>query len=128
MYYWQAVLQEVLHKDEEGYQFIYTNLGDLKRQRNEQMKRRKQDVSNSSIKQVYTLGDKYKGVYLTQREAECVVQLMRGVTIAEAARVLNLSPRTVEFYLKNIKVKLKCRKKSELIECIRSSDFKWGKI
>jgi DNA-binding CsgD family transcriptional regulator len=123
MTYWRAVLNEVLHKDDENYHFVYTDLGDNRKRRKELMSRRNGGCAGDATKQVYYLGEKYEGVYLTQREAECVAHMLQGCTIAESAKILNLSPRTVEFYVKNIKVKLNCRKKSELLECIRDSDF-----
>lgn len=132
MGYWQAVLQEVLHKDDESYRFIYTNLGDYQRQRKELMKRRDQKDPVAKKKEVpkqeYYLGDKYEGVYLTRREAECVICMMQGYTIVQSGELLSLSPRTVEFYIKNIKIKLKCRKKAELLACIKESDFDVAKV
>ena len=64
----------------------------------------------------YWLGALYPSLYLTQREAECVYYLARGLTIAATAKKLDLSARTVEFYLKKVKEKMKIRKKSQLVE------------
>ena len=131
MDYWKAVLEEVLHKDDEDYQFIYTNLGEYRKQRKELMKRRDQgegSMARDIARQVYYLGEKYKGIYLTKREAECVSCMLQGYTVNQSAALLSLSPRTVEFYIKNIKAKLKCRKKAELLACIRESDFDMTKV
>lgn len=57
-----------------------------------------------------------QNVYLTQREEHIVRHLVRGKTAKEIARVMNLSPRTVEFYLINIKNKMGVVNKSDLIE------------
>src|ERR1700730_14994769 len=59
----------------------------------------------------YTLGEPLTSIYFTQREAECVIQILQGKTMNETGEILNLSPRTVEYYLGKIKRKLNCRKK-----------------
>lgn len=51
---------------------------------------------------------------LTSRERECLDLLLQGKTAKETASRLALSSRTVEFYLNNIKRKLKCSNKGEL--------------
>lgn len=71
----------------------------------------------------YTLGPKYPGIVLTHREAQCSYYLTRGATIPSIAKILELSPRTVEFYFNNLKAKMSCHRKSELIEKILTSDL-----
>lgn len=71
----------------------------------------------------YQLGEPLPGIYLTQREADCIMQMLDGKTMIESGRCLKLSPRTVEFYLSNIKTKLKCRKKREMINLISKTEF-----
>lgn len=56
--------------------------------------------------------DKYK---LTKRESECLFYTLRGKTAKEIARILKLSPRTIEDYLDKVKMKFFCASKSELI-------------
>lgn len=72
---------------------------------------------------VYGLGGRYKNTYFTKREAQCMVLLLKGKTIARVANSLKLSPRTVEYYIKNMKSKLGCRTKFELIDLVYDSDF-----
>jgi DNA-binding CsgD family transcriptional regulator len=72
---------------------------------------------------MYTLGEKYQNIYLTKREAECVVYLLKGHTIKEVGEKLNLSARTIEFYINNIKAKLKCRTRTELLDHIKNSQL-----
>lgn len=62
------------------------------------------------------LTTKSRDFKLTQRETECLCYLVRGKTAKSIAQLLKLSPRTVEYYLDNIKNKLGCRTKSQLIE------------
>ncbi|MEI8055402.1 MAG: helix-turn-helix transcriptional regulator [bacterium] len=71
----------------------------------------------------YKLGAKHGGRYFTKREAECMACLLKGKTIANVAAILKLSPRTVEYYIKNMKAKLLCRTKFELIDLVRASEF-----
>lgn len=71
----------------------------------------------------YQLSEALAGVYFTQREADCMMQMLNGKTMNEAGKCLNLSPRTVEYYLLRVKRKLKCRKKRELIALVAKTDF-----
>lgn len=118
MMYWDVVLQEVLNKNSPGYIFIFTNFTDI-------LSRKviKQESEKRYYTKMYTLGKKYQNIYLTQREAECVLYLLQGCTIKKAAEKLGLSARTVEFYINNIKAKLKCRTQIELINHIKNSQF-----
>ena len=53
---------------------------------------------------------------ISSREGECLFYLIRGKSARETGVLLNLSQRTVEFYLATLKDKLNCRKKSEIID------------
>lgn len=63
----------------------------------------------------YHLDGKLKGKYLTQRESECVSLLMQGHTMRSAAKKMNISSRTVESCLANMKERLDLSSKSELL-------------
>ena len=80
------------------------------------------DSQEKSIKRYY-LGDAFFGAYLTLREAETMTHLILGTTIRDTAISMHISPRTAEFYINNMKHKLKCRTRTELISKIMSSDF-----
>ncbi len=71
----------------------------------------------------YYLGSPYEGQYLTRREAECLLLMLRGYTNQEAAHTLTLSSRTVEYYLKNIRNKLDCYSKIHLLCQIQKTNF-----
>ena len=62
-------------------------------------------------------------VYFTRREAHCIFYILHGYTIARTALQLELSSRTVEFYLKNIKTKFNIATKAELIEFVMKTNF-----
>lgn len=54
--------------------------------------------------------------YLSKRELECLHLTIKGYTAKRIARVLDISHRTVEEYLVNIRLKIGANSKSELIE------------
>ncbi|MCK4608436.1 MAG: helix-turn-helix domain-containing protein [Gammaproteobacteria bacterium] len=67
------------------------------------------------------LNFKSKAIILTKREYEVLLQFAQGKTVKEAAKVLNISPRTVESHLKNAKDKSNCLFKSQIIDILRNS-------
>jgi len=60
----------------------------------------------------YQLGDQ---LFVTRRELECLFYLVQGKTMKEIARLMNISHRTIEFHLNNIKRKTNSYKKSQII-------------
>ena len=82
---WQNILDEVIHKpvDQSAPTLPIEN----------------KDIN---IAEHYYLGGQYGTLYLTHREAQCVYHMLQGCTIKGTAVRLSLSPRTVEFYVKNI--------------------------
>lgn len=64
----------------------------------------------------YTLDLVSQDKELSEREKECVFFLLRGLSMKQIAYHLGLSPRTVEFYIEKIKIKLNCNSKSKIIE------------
>lgn len=71
----------------------------------------------------YYLGDSFPNVYLTAREADCMSLLLAGYSNPQVAEELHLSPRTVEFYIKNMRQKLGCHNKTHLIRTVRATHF-----
>ncbi len=55
-------------------------------------------------------------VAVSNREAECLFYTLRGKSAKAIANQLDLSPKTVEFYLEQLKHKFNCINKSQLIE------------
>lgn len=62
-------------------------------------------------------------IFISRREVECMRHLSTSKTVKEIAREMDLSPRTVESYLKNIKNKLSCSNKLELINLFKKNDI-----
>lgn len=61
-------------------------------------------------------------IKLSSREIECIRHLLQGYTATETANLLNLSKRTVEHYLENIKLKSNCYSKLELFNKFNQID------
>jgi|688.fasta_scaffold197151_3 DNA-binding CsgD family transcriptional regulator len=109
--HWEALLQEVLNKASKQDSLTSCLSSQLV-----------SPVPKKEYKKFF-LGVQYRGIYFTSREAEVMVHLLQGKTVKSSANILRLSPRTVEFYVKNMKIKLGCRTKSELIGKVFASDF-----
>jgi DNA-binding CsgD family transcriptional regulator len=119
--YWDKLLKEVLLSRELGSKsFSFIGI-DQDEHRYASIKRTMKIPRSPS--KVYWLGPKYEGVYFSRREAECMVQLLKGKTVHKVAEAVHLSPRTIEYYLKNMKAKIGCRTKFELVEMVSDSDF-----
>ncbi|WP_419418932.1 helix-turn-helix transcriptional regulator [Legionella sp. D16C41] len=54
-------------------------------------------------------------IKLTPREVQCLQLYMKGYSLKYIANILNLSHRTIEYYLENIKSKFGVKKRSELL-------------
>jgi DNA-binding CsgD family transcriptional regulator len=52
---------------------------------------------------------------LSERESLCVFHLCKGFTMKETAKIIGLSPKTVETYIERAKQKFHCKNKAELI-------------
>jgi len=60
---------------------------------------------------------------LSKRELQCALYCKEGKTAKETAKLLNLSRRTVEYYLEKVKIKLDCNSKYQLITRLYESDI-----
>lgn len=89
-------------------------------------------ISTNTIKQFYyepdrgryyIVGSDAVVVYFTRREVDTLRYLVDGGTVKEVAQKMDLSPRTVEFYVKNLRQKLGCSTKRCLIEWVSKMGF-----
>ena len=71
--------------------------------------------------QTMSYGRNIAGISITKREHDCIQLLMRGMSTKMIAKKLDLSPRTIEAYLENIKLKFNVHNKSALIDKIISA-------
>lgn len=88
-----AELEESIFNDECG-------LSDFTQQKQEFLK-------NTDINHYYLEKGDFK-VALSRREAQCLNYLQQHKTVKEIAKFMELSPRTVESYLNNVKMKAGC--------------------
>lgn len=68
-------------------------------------------------------GREINSIYLSKQEINCLRLLIICKTFKGIAHTLQLSPRTVEHYIENIKYKLNVKTKSELIEKVVQQIF-----
>lgn len=124
--YWEKILKEVLNENPSERAVSFTNLVDCKFRKHrpkQKFLKPKRIPKQRRILRSYLLGNKFPGIYFTQRESECMTMFLQGKTVESTAASLNLSPRTVEFYLKNMKIKLNCENKNSLVKCVKETDF-----
>lgn len=120
--YWDKILMEVINKNAVK-EPPKPELAKAEKVGRAITKRRLHVKKKLFASKIYTLGPKYDGIYFTHREAECMLLILKGRTVDKTADALRLSPRTIEYYLKNMKLKLGCRTKFELVERVLESDF-----
>jgi len=121
--YWDHVLQEVLNKGKPSQRFTFTNVGKRKLYDTQRAPQIRKKYRRRKTNCCYMLGKQFNNVYFTKREAQCMIHIIGGKTNQDVAHLLQLSPRTVEFYVQNMKTKLHCRTKSELVGKIITSEF-----
>jgi len=59
-----------------------------------------------------------QNTYISTREYQCLKHLVRGKTMRQIGQILNLSTRTIESYIENVKLKLNVSSKSQLIDVV----------
>jgi len=125
--YWHAILHEVTQRCAYGTGATFADIRDGFRSHVRAPSLNSGGFAASrrreTLAQKYPLNGKYKGVYFTRREAECMDQFLRGRTIEQTAVTLNIATRTCEYYLLNMKNKLGCNSKAELIGIIAGTNF-----
>lgn len=81
-------------------------------------------TSNDLIGQnSYMLNTKFNNIKLTERQSEVIFYILRGKTAKQISLFLNLSPRTVEEYLCQLKYKFNVGNKHELIDKAIAAGF-----
>lgn len=128
MSYWSAVLAEIVNKHDPKQRIAFTNVREYCPLPVAPSPKKKLISSTALVMQLkkYPVGKKYPQVYFTQREAQVMFYLLRGFSNKRVSILLQLSARTVEFYINNMKTKLNCRFKSDLLTEVAASEFLQG--
>lgn len=66
--------------------------------------------------------NQHEEILLTPREAECIQYMLSGYSMKCVADILDLSPRTVEYYLSNAKNKTGYSNKNDLLRAFAKSN------
>ncbi|GAF99871.1 unnamed protein product, partial [marine sediment metagenome] len=77
-------------------------------------KTKNQFVAQTKLRHYY-IDDNHSN-FLNKRELECLLHTLQGYTANETANCLNISPKTVEGYISEVKTKLGCNKRSALFK------------
>lgn len=78
---------------------------------------------SEDIHKKYPLGTKYDGVVLNHREVMCIHYLLRRFSISKISKQMKLSPRTVNFYINSVMLKLKCNSLPQLLNCVKQTEL-----
>ena len=120
--FWQNIREAIQNKEVNPEQFSRYFIGTIVEKKWEV---ETECLNEKNIKRIYYLGDRLDKNYLTAREADCMALMMKGYTNREVAQQLQLSARTVEFYIKNMRQRLGCYSKVHLIETVRQLGFSY---
>lgn len=83
----------------------------------------KKFTQETIVKKMQIAG-KFGNVYISKREFECLKYLLKNNTQKEIAKIMILSPRTVETYINNLKIKLGYETQKELILLAEKKDLR----
>jgi DNA-binding CsgD family transcriptional regulator len=114
--YWHKLLDEIGNREIPNKNIFTTIMEQTSNYSAQALKEQKPNLS-------YKLGADYQNVYFTYREAQCMLYILKGHTFNSIGNELQLSPRTIEFYVKNMKKKVGCKTKYQLIDIVLASDF-----
>jgi len=87
------------------------------------LNRKKQFYQNTPIYKYIFEANDLAGIKLTQRELDCIAHLLNNRTSTEMAKLMNISRRTAETYMENIRNKLNCNSKADLYAKIVNNKF-----
>ncbi len=79
---------------------------------------------NNKTQNWYLVKKQGKIFTITQREKDCIDLLIKGFSMKMIANELAISPRTVEYYLQCIKIKIGCSSKYYIADFFRKLQLK----
>lgn len=75
------------------------------------------------IRHFYLNQKEFQDTKLSQREVDCIYYLIQNKTALETAELMNISRRTVESYIENVKVKLSCENKVDIVKKLKNDKY-----
>jgi DNA-binding CsgD family transcriptional regulator len=126
MSYWSTVLEEVLNRHNPKQRIAVTNVRDYTpRTRPSRKKLGLPPHATITVdkNKKYSLGNRYPNIYFTPREAQLMFHMLRGNSNKKMAVLFELSIRTIEFYVNNMKTKLGCSSRGDLVSYVSASEF-----
>lgn len=81
-------------------------------------------MCDNKSKNWYLVKKQGKTFTITQREKDCIDLLIKGFSMKMIANELSISPRTVEYYLQCVKIKLGCSSKYSVADFFRKLQLK----
>jgi DNA-binding CsgD family transcriptional regulator len=90
---------------------------------NEMITSKQNFLKKTPIRKYTTEDSSIPNVKLSKRQIDCITYLLKNKTSREMAELMNISSRTAESYIENIKFKLNCNSKLELIGKLKSNKF-----
>ncbi len=80
-------------------------------------------MSEMRVRKYRFKNDPYKDIVLSSRELDVIFCFLNRMATKDIATCLNISQRTVEAYFDNIKLKLSCFSKAEILKILKSDGF-----
>lgn len=71
----------------------------------------------------YYLGSEYPGVYFTKQEMHYLFYVMKGFSNKNIAVAMDLSVRTLTYYCENVRRRLQCKNRQELVNVLVDTRF-----
>lgn len=88
----------------------------------------KEFIKETPLKKLIIHQEDNSTISLTPREAQCLFYLASGKTKKEIAKILNISPRTIEDYVANLYYKTECTTKSDLLSKMTKTIKYYGEV
>lgn len=120
IFYFKQQARALIQQAEAEKIMVPTNLILTKEVPNEHKQKTLAYLNALHIKRYYLSGQ-YQNTYLTKKEASCVHWFFLGKSAKEIAKLEHCCAKTIEKHIENIKIKLNCRKLSELFQIILES-------
>lgn len=74
-------------------------------------------------KKSYPIVTKFGDISLSAHECECLLYLIGGKSAKDTAHYTGASPRTIEWHLENVRMKLGCTHRAELVDRLLENGF-----